>query len=76
MAKDAAKTHVTRIEIEDDIATIIFARPDKRNAMNDALVAALDDFFSHPPEGVRANTNTAVPKKRFTIRATGTVWPI
>tara|TARA_R110000751_G_scaffold302956_1_gene417283 strand:- start:1033 stop:1821 length:789 start_codon:yes stop_codon:yes gene_type:complete len=54
VAKDSAKTHVTRIEIEDDIATIIFDRPDKRNAMNDALVSALDDFFSHPPKGVRA----------------------
>lgn len=44
---------VTRLEIDGDIATLIFDRPEKRNAMNDALVAALDAFFSKPPEGVR-----------------------
>ena len=42
------KRTVTRVEIEDDIATIIFDRPEKRNAMNDALVAELDDFFRAP----------------------------
>ena len=47
-------TPVTRTEIDDGIATIVFDRPDKRNAMNDALVDALDAFFSDPPEGVRA----------------------
>lgn len=54
----AEQTHlrpdVTRVEIEDDIATIIFDRPEKRNAMNDALVAELDDFFRAPPKGVKA----------------------
>lgn len=45
---------VTRLEIDGDIATIVFDRPDKRNAMNDALVAELDAFFSNPPEGVNA----------------------
>ncbi|MBF9030021.1 crotonase/enoyl-CoA hydratase family protein [Rhodobacterales bacterium HKCCE3408] len=45
---------VTRVEIDGDIATIVFDRPEKRNAMNDALIEALDDFFSHPPEGVNA----------------------
>ena len=44
----------TQIEIADGIATITFDRPDKRNAMNDALVADLDRFFATPPEGVRA----------------------
>ncbi len=45
---------VTRIEIDEDIATIVFDRPEKRNAMNDALVAELDAFFSSPPKGVNA----------------------
>ncbi|WP_050929694.1 crotonase/enoyl-CoA hydratase family protein [Aestuariivita boseongensis] len=45
---------VTRTEIDGDIATLIFNRPDKRNAMNDALVDALDAFFSNPPDGVNA----------------------
>ena len=44
----------TQIEIDDGIATITFNRPDKRNAMNDALIAELDKFFSAPPDGVHA----------------------
>lgn len=48
------ETSVTRVEIDGDIATIVFNRPEKRNAMNDALVAALDAFFSSPPQGVNA----------------------
>jgi enoyl-CoA hydratase/carnithine racemase len=38
----------------DTIFEIILNRPDKRNAMNDALVADLDAFFSSPPKGVNA----------------------
>ncbi|MHA7889115.1 MULTISPECIES: crotonase/enoyl-CoA hydratase family protein [Roseicyclus] len=45
---------VTRTEIDGDIATVVFNRPEKRNAMNDALIAELDAFFSSPPEGVNA----------------------
>lgn len=45
---------VTRIEIEGDIAILVFNRPEKRNAMNDALVDELDRFFSDPPAGVNA----------------------
>ncbi len=43
-----------RTEIDGDIATITFNRPEKRNAMNDALVNELDEFFSNPPEGLNA----------------------
>ena len=45
---------VARVDLEDDIAVMTFTRPDKRNAMNDDLVAALDAFFSSPPPQVRA----------------------
>ena len=45
---------VARVDLEDDIAVMTFTRPDKRNAMNDDLVAALDRFFSAPPPQVRA----------------------
>ena len=41
------------IDIEDDIAVLTMNRPDKRNAMCDALLEAIDAFFSAPPEGVR-----------------------
>ena len=44
---------VLRVEIEDRIATVTMNRPDKRNAMSDALLDALDRFFSCPPEEVK-----------------------
>jgi len=54
MQQPPVQTPVTRVEIDGDIATIVFDRPEKRNAMNDALVDALDTFFSKPPKGVNA----------------------
>ena len=36
------------------IAHLEFNRPDKRNALNDASIAALDAFFSEVPAGTRA----------------------
>lgn len=47
-------TPTIRVEVEADIATLTFDRPEKRNAMNDALIDALDAFFSNPPAGVNA----------------------
>ena len=43
-----------RIEVADDIATLTFNRPDKRTAVNAALIDAMDAFFAAPPEGVHA----------------------
>jgi len=54
MADGTQQRKVTRLELHDDVAVLIFDRPDKRNAMNDDLVDELDAFFSKPPEGVRA----------------------
>ena len=54
MTMTPSKKSVIRIEIEGDIATLVFDRADKRNAMNDALVAELDAFFANPPKGVNA----------------------
>ena len=42
------------IEINDHIATLTMNRPDKRNAMCDELLAAIDGFFSAPPAEVKA----------------------
>lgn len=50
----ASDGKATRTEIDGDIATLVFNRPDKRNAMNDALIEEMDQFFSNPPEGVNA----------------------
>ncbi len=44
---------VLKIDIDGPIAVLTMYRPDKRNAMNDTLLAALDAFFSNPPEGVK-----------------------
>ena len=41
---------VLKIDIDGPIAVLTMYRPDKRNAMNDTLLAALDAFFSNPPE--------------------------
>ena len=54
MADGSNSGSVIRLEIEDGIATLAFNRPEKRNAINEALVSALDDFFSNPPEDVTA----------------------
>lgn len=54
MADFAWQGEITRVDIKGDIATMVFDRPEKRNAMNDQLVAELDMFFSKPPEGVNA----------------------
>lgn len=54
MADGTAQRKVTRVEVDGDIAILTFDRPEKRNAMNDQLVAELDAFFSAPPKGVNA----------------------
>jgi (methylthio)acryloyl-CoA hydratase len=47
------KSDILKIEVEGLIATLTIFRPGKRNAMCDALLDAIDGFFSAPPEGVR-----------------------
>ena len=44
---------ILTVETDGPVATLTMNRPEKRNAMNDALLDALDAFFSDPPEGVR-----------------------
>ncbi len=41
------------IEVRDRVAILTMNRPDKRNAMNDDLLAACDDFFRRPPAEIR-----------------------
>lgn len=42
------------IEQKGNVAHLRLNRPEKRNALNDALIAALDAFFSAVPEDTRA----------------------
>ena len=49
-----SQSGVMRVEQKGDIAYLTFSRPEKRNAMNDALIDALDAFFSAPPKGINA----------------------
>ncbi len=44
---------ILKIDVEGAIATLTMNRPDKRNAMCEALLDALDGFFSAPPKDVR-----------------------
>ncbi|AVW90297.1 crotonase/enoyl-CoA hydratase family protein [Celeribacter baekdonensis] len=46
-------TEILKVEVEGPIATLTMNRPAKRNAMCDALLDAIEAFFSRPPEGVR-----------------------
>ena len=45
---------VLKVAVEGSIAHLTLNRPAKRNALNDALVAALDGFFADIPTAVRA----------------------
>ena len=42
------------VEMRGAVALLRLARPEKRNALNEALVTALGAFFAAPPEGARA----------------------
>lgn len=45
---------VLTIEARGEIAVLTMNRPDKRNAMCDALLQAIDAFFANPPAEVKA----------------------
>ncbi|MEP3046173.1 MAG: crotonase/enoyl-CoA hydratase family protein [Roseibium sp.] len=45
---------ILEIDIQDGVATLTMNRPNKRNAMCDELLDAIDAFFTKPPEGVKA----------------------
>ena len=54
MPTDSKNASVIKRKIEDDVATVAFNRPDKRNAVNNEFIEAPDAFFSNPPDGVKA----------------------
>lgn len=41
------------LTVEDDVAHVRLRRPEKRNALDDALIRGLEAVFSDPPEGAR-----------------------
>jgi enoyl-CoA hydratase/carnithine racemase len=42
------------VERQGEVAVLRLSRPRKRNALDDATVLGIEDFFARPPEGVRA----------------------
>lgn len=50
----SSTTTVLRVAMEGNIAHLTLNRPAKRNALNDALVEALDTFFGDIPKTARA----------------------
>ena len=42
------------MKLDGAVATVTLNRPDRRNALSDALMDEVDQFFRHPPEGVKA----------------------
>ena len=51
---------IQKIDVAGTIATLTMNRPDKRNAMCEELLDALDNFFSNPPKDVRVVILTGV----------------
>ncbi len=52
---DTAHTHpMLEVLVDGPVASLTMTRPEKRNAMCEELLQALDAFYSSPPEGVRA----------------------
>lgn len=45
---------ILTIELDGAIAILTMNRPDKRNAMSDALLHEIEAFFASPPDGVKA----------------------
>lgn len=48
------------VDVDGPIATLTMNRPDKRNAMCEELLVALDRFFSAPPKDIRVVILTGV----------------
>ena len=44
---------ILKIDIDGEIAVLTMNRPDKRNAMSDGLMTAIDAFFASRPDGVK-----------------------
>lgn len=54
MSDQPEKSTMLDVDVQGAIATLTMNRPDKRNAMCEDLLDAIDAFYSAPPKGVRA----------------------
>ena len=54
MDREKSLPSPTRFERQGHIGILHFARPEKRNAVNEGLIADLDRLFTSPPDGVAA----------------------
>jgi len=53
MKDEPMSNPVLKVDVDGPIATLTMNRPDKRNAMCEELLNAIDAFFSAPPKDVR-----------------------
>lgn len=53
-------TEILKVEIDGPIATLTMNRPDKRNAMCEELLLAIEAFFTTPPTDVRVVILTGI----------------
>jgi (methylthio)acryloyl-CoA hydratase len=49
----ARMSDILKIDVHDSVATLTMNRPEKRNAMCDALLDSIDAFFGAPPSDVK-----------------------
>lgn len=54
MEQEASPENPVTVAVKGPVAYVTLVRPDKRNAINDATIRALEAFFAAPPEGIRA----------------------
>lgn len=47
------EARTVRVTVDGPVASVFLNRPEKRNAVNDAMLAALRAFFAEPPKAVR-----------------------
>ena len=50
----ADQSALLKVETQGAVLTIGLNRPAKRNALNDGIILAIGDCFSHIPEGIGA----------------------
>ena len=54
MRSESPSKPIVRVEVDGPVAVLTLDRPEKRNALNEAIVTELGAFFRRPPDQVAA----------------------